>query len=46
MKSGKFSITEITFMVGFSDIKYFRACFKKQFGQTPTEFIKSYKEMV
>jgi len=46
MKTGKFSITEITFMVGFSDIKYFRACFKKQFKQTPTEFIKNYKEIV
>lgn len=45
MKTGKYSITEIVFMVGFSDPKHFRSCFKKQFGQTPTQFIKNYKEM-
>ncbi|NJX14441.1 hybrid sensor histidine kinase/response regulator transcription factor [Tamlana crocina] len=43
IKSGKYSITEVVFMVGFSDPKYFRTCFKKQFGQTPTEYINSYK---
>ncbi|WP_147676354.1 hybrid sensor histidine kinase/response regulator transcription factor [Algibacter pacificus] len=43
IKSGKYSVTEVVFMVGFSDPKYFRTCFKKQFEQTPTEYIKSYK---
>ncbi|XCF06359.1 two-component regulator propeller domain-containing protein [Tamlana crocina] len=41
--SGQYSITEVVFMVGFSDIKYFRTCFKRQFGQTPSEYIKSFK---
>lgn len=32
------SISEISFMVGFSDVSYFTKCFKKEFGVTPTEF--------
>lgn len=44
IRSGKYSITEVVFMVGFSDPKYFRTCFKKQFGQTPTEYINNYKQ--
>lgn len=43
IKSGQYSITEVVFMVGFSDPKYFRTCFKKQFGQTPGEYFKSFK---
>ncbi|WP_418263628.1 hybrid sensor histidine kinase/response regulator transcription factor [Flavobacterium faecale] len=42
--SGRYSITEVVFMVGFSDPKYFRTCFKKQFGKTPSEYLKSFKE--
>ena len=43
LRSGKYSITEVLFMVGFSDPKYFRTTFKKQFGMTPSEYIKSLK---
>lgn len=43
LKSGRYSITEIVFMVGFSDPKYFRTCFKKQFGKNPNEYLKSLK---
>ncbi|RUA10166.1 MAG: hypothetical protein DSY82_05115 [Flavobacteriia bacterium] len=44
LRSGEYSITEVIFMVGFSDPKYFRTCFKKQFGKTPSEYIKSLKK--
>ncbi|RXP44540.1 response regulator [Lutibacter sp. HS1-25] len=44
MKSGKYSITEIIFMVGFSDPKYFRTCFRKQFNQTPSDYLKEFKK--
>ncbi|WP_299433874.1 hybrid sensor histidine kinase/response regulator transcription factor [uncultured Maribacter sp.] len=44
--SGQYSITEVVFMVGFSDAKYFRTCFKKQFGQTPSDYIKTFKEKI
>uniref|UniRef100_UPI0032173A66 hybrid sensor histidine kinase/response regulator transcription factor n=1 Tax=uncultured Draconibacterium sp. TaxID=1573823 RepID=UPI0032173A66 len=33
-----FNISEITYEVGFVSPKYFRECFKKQFGITPTEY--------
>ena len=43
LKSGEYTITEVIFMVGFSDPKYFRTCFKKQFGKIPSEYVKSLK---
>lgn len=32
------NVTEIAISLGYSDRKYFTACFKKEFGQTPTEY--------
>ena len=40
IRSMKYSISEIIYMVGFSDPKYFRTCFKKQFGIRPSEYLK------
>jgi DNA-binding response OmpR family regulator len=34
------TITEITFAVGFQDVKHFRTLFKAQFGELPSEFIR------
>ncbi len=33
-----YSVAEATYKVGFQDLKYFRECFKKQFGMNPKEF--------
>ena len=33
-------VNEISYMVGFQDVDYFRKCFKEQFGYTPTEVAK------
>ena len=46
IESGKYSITEIIYMVGFSDPKYFRTCFKKHFGCTPSSYLSSFKTVV
>ncbi|PCI34703.1 MAG: hypothetical protein COB60_05790 [Flavobacteriaceae bacterium] len=35
-----YSISEISFIVGFIDPQYFSKCFKKQFGKTPSSFEK------
>jgi len=35
------TVTEITFAVGFQDVKHFRTLFKEQFGVLPSEYIKS-----
>lgn len=32
------TVSEIAYIVGFNDVKYFRQCFKKFFNLSPTEF--------
>jgi transcriptional regulator GlxA family with amidase domain len=34
------TVTEITFAVGFLDVKHFRTLFKEQFGVLPSEYLK------
>ena len=38
LKTGRYSVSEVTYDVGFNDLKYFRECFKKEFGMQPTEY--------
>lgn len=38
LKESSQSVSEIAYMTGFNDVKYFRKCFQKQFGKNPTEF--------
>ena len=35
------SVSDIAFTCGFSDVSYFTKCFRKRFGITPTEILKS-----
>ena len=35
---GTMTISEITYKVGFNDLKYFRDCFKKQYGVNPSDY--------
>ena len=39
-----YTISEVAFMVGFNDPKYFSKCFKKQFGKTPKMFASDAKK--
>jgi len=41
LSTQKYSITEISELSGFASIGYFSTVFKKHFGKTPSEFIKS-----
>ena len=43
IETRRYSITEIIYMVGFSDPKYFRTCFKKHFGCIPSNYLSSFK---
>lgn len=36
--SGEYNISQIAYMTGFSDPKYFSKCFKKQIGLKPSEY--------
>ena len=42
MEKGESRINEIAFQTGFSSPAYFSTCFQKQYGKTPSEFIKEY----
>jgi len=37
---GRYNITEVTYMVGMNDSRYFAKCFKTAYGITPTEYKK------
>jgi signal transduction histidine kinase/ligand-binding sensor domain-containing protein/DNA-binding response OmpR family regulator len=41
--TGKYTISEISYMVGINSLTYFRQCFKDEFGLAPTEYLKKYK---
>ena len=43
LAEGRYRITEIGFIAGFSSSSYFAKCFAKQFGVLPTEFLKNIK---
>lgn len=40
----RYSIAEITYMVGFSSPNYFSTVFKSKYGMTPTEFKRSHSK--
>ncbi|PKQ64285.1 hypothetical protein BZG02_05560 [Labilibaculum filiforme] len=44
LKLDRLSVTDVVYEVGFNDMKYFRECFRKQFGTTPSEFIRRHRE--
>ena len=42
LQKEKLPISEVSYMVGFTDPKYFTKCFVKEFGMTPTEYIAEF----
>ena len=42
IEAGDLNMTQISYMVGINDPRYFSKCFKQRYGMTPTE----YKEKV
>jgi YesN/AraC family two-component response regulator len=40
MKEGNYKINEIGYAVGFNSHNYFTKSFKKQYGKSPSEFIR------
>lgn len=41
IKSGNYSMMQITYMIGMTDSRYFSRCFKQKYGVTPTEYKES-----
>lgn len=46
LSTGEFTVNEAAYEVGIHDVKYFRNCFKKQYGVTPTQYQAEEKEDV
>lgn len=44
LKTGEYSIKEVTYDVGFIDLKYFRKCFHAEFGVNPSEYVRKNTE--
>lgn len=44
LDTNAYNITQVSYMVGFSDARYFSTSFKKQFGVTPREYMNRNKE--
>ncbi len=38
LETGQYSVTEVTYMVGMNDARYFSKCFKAVYGITPSEY--------
>ncbi len=39
LKTEEYTVAEVTYMCGFSDLQYFRKCFKKQFSVNPSDYL-------
>ncbi len=37
------NVSEVAFSLDFTDLKYFRSVFKKQYGMMPSEYMKTHK---
>jgi signal transduction histidine kinase/ligand-binding sensor domain-containing protein/DNA-binding response OmpR family regulator len=38
IETGEFTVSEVAYMVGYNDIRYFSTSFKKQFGVSPSQY--------
>lgn len=38
LQTGRYSVSDVTYDVGFNDLKYFRECFKQKFGTLPQHY--------
>lgn len=43
LKDPQFSITEIMYMIGYSNMSYFIKCFSGEYGMTPKQFSEKFK---
>ena len=44
LKQGKLTVSEVAFMVGFNNPKYFRQAFKRKYGRLPSEYLHEQDE--
>ena len=39
LRSGTYSVNEVAYMSGFSNVSYFNTCFKRHFGRSPGNYL-------
>ncbi len=44
LRTGELSVKEVTYDVGFIDLKYFRKCFSEEFGVNPSEYSQNFNQ--
>jgi signal transduction histidine kinase/ligand-binding sensor domain-containing protein/DNA-binding response OmpR family regulator len=44
LEQHQLTVSEITYKVGFTDLQYFRECFKKMYGITPSQYAQKNSE--
>ncbi|RKR14403.1 response regulator receiver domain-containing protein [Maribacter vaceletii] len=44
LAKNQYTISEISYLVGFNDPNYFGKCFRKMFGQSPSSYVSKYKK--
>ncbi|RAJ08031.1 hybrid sensor histidine kinase/response regulator transcription factor [Arenibacter echinorum] len=44
LKKNQMYISEVAYMTGFSNQKYFSKCFSKEYGKSPTEYAKQFSK--
>ncbi len=43
IETGEYNVTQVAYMTGFNDPRYFSKCFKQKVGMTPTEYFDKSK---
>lgn len=43
LQENKLNINEVSFRVGFEDVDYFRNCFRQQYGCSPSDYSKKFR---
>lgn len=44
LKAGDYNVTEVAYMLGYNDIRYFSTTFKKYYGKSPSIYQKEFRE--
>jgi DNA-binding response OmpR family regulator len=46
LEKNKLNVSEVSYMVGFKNPKYFSKCFHKKYGETPSQFMERFSEEI
>ncbi len=46
LQNGGFTVSEVMYSVGFSNMSYFSRAFSAEYKKTPSEYMKSYRKEV